>query len=125
MDCGLSVIVLELVDSNGNNLIENGTFTAEEIRVLENNEDVGRVSEQLSSGAPNVISIVPRGSLSPTYEVILNDTTTGILEAELFITLESECCGTFFGVRSANYNDVPILNITQESEDATRIVIVL
>ena len=108
IDCALfdpiiQQIFIELVDEEGNNLIENGTFDRDEISVRFNDfVFTGVVFD--SEGIENLITLTLFGSNGDnTFFIDLSNTETDIMVTNL--TQISETCGvSFFELNSITYN---------------------
>ncbi|WP_341215299.1 hypothetical protein [uncultured Wocania sp.] len=99
-------LFIELVDGNGNNLIENNTFVADDIKVLFNGNTITNVVFNDVEGIENLIALSLIGEAgNNTFEIQLSSEITDTLILNL--KAESQICGwTFFSLNSATYNDV-------------------
>ena len=105
IDCSLfdpviQQLFIELVDENGDNLLENGTFNIEQIRIRFDNTEFQVVELGFIE---NVIPIQFVSQGENIYEIILSDTETDILLLDL--SLREEICGIeFFDLETVTYN---------------------
>lgn len=119
------IFLIELVDSEGNNLVENGTYLEEQIRARLNG---AILSEDLINTTyaekENVITLFALGNEGPNqYLIDLSETETDTLDFTLeFLEIEqvvdgSLFCGTRAVLASVNYNqtEVDISSISQDS----------
>lgn len=126
IDFGIpSIFLIELVDSEGNNLVENGYYTEEQITVRLNG---AILSEDLINTThtemQNVITLFPVGNEGPNqYLIELSETDTDTLDFTLeFIEIErlsegSLYCGTRAALSSVNYNQ-SVVDISSISLDS-------
>ena len=98
---------IELLDNEGNNLIENGTFNANDIVVRFNDFEFTQVVFNEVEELQNLISISLLGdSGDNTYEIVLSETETDTLVLNL--SVERQTCGArFFNLNTATYNEEP------------------
>jgi len=119
------IFLIELVDSEGNNLVENGYYIDEQIMARLNG---AILSEDLINNTytdvQNVITLFAVGNEGPNqYLIDLSETETDTLDFTLeFIEVEqlvdeSLFCGTKAVLASVNYNqtEVDITSISQDS----------
>lgn len=111
----LRIIFINLVDMNGNNLIENGTFDSDEIEVSFNGYSNTSPFFVNNPELENLIAVTVTGIVgNNAYEIKLSSSITDTL----LLNLDSEtlgtgpCSGTYFTINSASYN-----NVTQTVED--------
>ncbi len=117
IDCALfdpfiPSLFIKLIDSDGNNLIENNTYKADEIKVLFNDYTYSNVVFNDVQGIENLIVLNLIGvDGENTLKIQLSNEVTDTLILNL--TAESHICDwTFFKLNSAIYNGV-----LQELED--------
>jgi len=99
---------IELVDSNGNNLIENGTFNAEDISVTVDGEVVGGRDFQFVPET-NTIAISEReGDLrnNSNYIITLAQGVQDVLNLTLSASEEDQCGFIVYTATFASYNGV-------------------
>lgn len=94
--------IIELVDSDGNNLIENGTYASEDITVLFNGANVGGVP--INEDFNTIINFALQGEGTVDYLVLLDEQTTDTLRLDLTIDSFLTCGGPDYTVNSASYN---------------------
>lgn len=101
VDCAFQSISIELVDTDGNNLIANGTYQQSDIVIT---KDGNQLNSNLDTS--DIIFFEIQGKVgSNIYEVKLNENETDIL----VLTLSGEriktgCCGPYFQISSISYN---------------------
>ncbi len=96
---------IELLDSEGNNLIENGTFIGPEITVLTQNVLMSGVVFPGLEEVENLIVIELLGLDGDNeYQINLSDSVTDILILNL--SVENHECGPVKTVNTATYNGV-------------------
>lgn len=105
-DPAISNLFIKLVDAEGNNLIENETYIADDITVLFNDYLYTNVVFNDVEGIENLITLNVIGKDGDnTIKIQLSSGETDTLILNL--TAESEICGwTFFSINSAIYNDI-------------------
>jgi len=105
-DPAISNLFIKLVDEEGNNLIENETYIADDITVLFNDYLYTNVVFNDVEGIENLITLNVIGKDGDnTIKIQLSSGETDTLILNL--TAESEICGwTFFSINSAIYNDI-------------------
>lgn len=105
-DPAISNLFIKLVDAEGNNLIENETYIADDITVLFNDYLYTNVVFNDVEGIENLITLNVIGNDGDnTIKIQLSSGETDTLILNL--TAESEICGwTFFSINSAIYNDI-------------------
>ena len=105
-DPAISNLFIKLVDEEGNNLIENETYIADDITVLFNDYLYTNVVFNDVEGIENLITLNVIGNDGDnTIKIQLSSGETDTLILNL--TAESEICGwTFFSINSAIYNDI-------------------
>ncbi len=111
IDCALfdpfiSNLSIKLIDSEGQNLIENNTYIADDITVLFNGNTYTNVVFNDVQGIENLITLNLIGlDGDNTLKINLSQEISDTLILNL--TAESQICGwTFFTLNSANYNGV-------------------
>jgi hypothetical protein len=104
-DPAISNLFIKLIDAEGNNLIENETYIADDITVLFNESTYTNVVYNDVQGIENLIVLNLIGiNGDNTIKINLSNDITDTLILNL--TTESEVCGwTFFTLNSATYND--------------------
>ncbi|NER14327.1 hypothetical protein GWK08_12815 [Leptobacterium flavescens] len=109
LDCALisfapQLFFIELVDDQGNNLIENGTYVREDIEVFFNDFNVGGATGPEDTSFENLIFLTLMGESGDNeFRIELSDTETDILNLNL--TVEPGICGvSIFTAVSATYN---------------------
>lgn len=104
-DPAISNLFIKLIDAEGNNLIENETYIADDITVLFNESTYTNVVYNDVQGIENLIVLNLIGiNGDNTIKINLSNNITDTLILNL--TTESEVCGwTFFTLNSATYND--------------------
>lgn len=104
-DPAISNLFIKLVDSNGNNLIENEIYKADDITILLNNYTATNVVFKNIPELNNLIALNIHGENgNNTFKIKLSENETDTLVLNL--TLESTICGfSFFKLNSATYND--------------------
>ena len=104
-DPAISNLFIKLIDAEGNNLIENETYIADDITVLFNESTYTNVIYNDVQGIENLIVLNLIGiNGDNTIKINLSNDITDTLILNL--TTESEVCGwTFFTLYSATYND--------------------
>jgi len=96
------VFLIELVDADGNNLIENGTFNAEDITVTVDAETVGN-----GQFIPNVITIFENGGdlrNDSDYLITLAQGVQDVLRLNFTTGVDPNCGFTIYTATSATYN---------------------
>jgi len=104
-DPAISNLFIKLIDAEGNNLIKNETYIADDITVLFNESTYTNVVYNDVQGIENLIILNLIGiDGDNTVKINLSNDITDTLILNL--TAESEVCGwTFFTLNSATYND--------------------
>lgn len=109
IDCSLfdpanPMLFIEMVDSDGNNLIENETFIADDIIILFNGYEFTNVVFDEVDGIENLVAFGLFGEEGDnTLELKLSDEVTDTLILNLMA--ENQVCGwTFMSLNSATYN---------------------
>ncbi|WP_298237346.1 hypothetical protein [uncultured Algibacter sp.] len=103
------IVFINLVDNDGNNLIENGTYNSDDIEVTFNGYTNPDPFFKNNPEFENLILVTVVGNEGDnTYEIQLSNSTTDILSLNLsgeFIG--SEACGSiFFKPNTAHYNGI-------------------
>jgi hypothetical protein len=103
VDCAAQSFTIELIDSEGLNLIANGTYSKDEITVQKGSNDL-----TLNFIEADFIFFYPSGEEgNNSYEIKLNASETDILILDLSkMGSGNECCGPFFRINSALFNGV-------------------
>jgi hypothetical protein len=111
IDCALydpfiRSLFIKLIDSEGQNLIENNTYMADDITVLFNGYTYTNVVFNDVQGIENLITLSVIGiDGDNTLKIKLSEEITDTLILNL--TADSQVCGwTFFTLNSATYNGV-------------------
>lgn len=101
VSCLADTVVLQLVDNEGNNLIENGTYKKGDIKVFSEGYNRGEVSSIPDFG--NVIFVTLSGGEGDVdYEITLNETQVEPLGLNLAILRDGgDCCPPDYKVKSA------------------------
>jgi hypothetical protein len=100
VSCIAQSLAIELVDADGTNLIENGTYPIENIEVL---KDENQVNQNSSDRAIFILLSGQRGN--NTYQIVLGNSEVDILVLDLIQTGSDEgCCGPAFSINNATYN---------------------
>ncbi|SFZ90414.1 hypothetical protein SAMN05428642_101922 [Flaviramulus basaltis] len=101
---------IKLIDNNGNNLIENETYIADDIKIKINENEYTNVVFKNVEGIKNLITLNLLGIAGENiYEVELSNNEIDTLILNL--TLEPTICGfSYVTLNSASYNSV-ILSI--------------
>lgn len=101
-------LFIKLVDNNGNNLIENETYIADDIKIVFNGYTNNQVVFKNVPGIENLIVLNIFGNEgNNTFNIQLSDNETDILILNLDTEEPTNPCGfTFFKLNSATYNDV-------------------
>ena len=100
--CSAPVLSVELLDANGTNLITNGTYPIEEIKVYKG-EDF--VYENFNDTEESIIISIYQMGGENTYQISLNSSETDILILNLVKnTSGGGCCSPKFEIESATYN---------------------
>jgi len=122
IDCAAQIFAIEYIDAEGNNLIANGTYSLETIVITKDNNQLN--SSQLQSD--EVVYFFSSGTNGDnTYNVKLNETEEDQFVLALTrIKLEPECCGPYFTINSATYNDAIIEITASENSFIEKITIV-
>ena len=108
LDCSLvdcmvdQLFAIELLDSQGNNLIENGTFELTKIIVSANGNDLF----VNTTTTENYLLFYYKGENGrQTYDIQLNSSETDTLVLDLSKKEgQHKCCGPYFDVDEASYN---------------------
>lgn len=103
----LNIMFIELTDSDGNNLIENGTFIKDEIKTSFNGYYNTSPFFENEPGLQNLIAITVVGNPGDnTYEIELSNSITDTLILNLTEEIfgEAPCISSRFNVNTANYN---------------------
>ncbi len=112
--CASQYLAIELVDIEGTNLIANGTYSLEDIKVLKDNVQVNEFPNP--SGALIIIFISGTEGAN-TYQVSLGDTETNTLVLTLLQNNPGgECCSPLFTITDATYNGQSSEIIKEESQ---------
>lgn len=112
-DPAFETFSIELLDSDSNNLIENGTYDREEVQILYNGRSIGFIN--------NTISFETVGDGETIFTVFLNDATKDTLELDVDSTL-GPCDITFYSVISAKYNNESM--VIRAENDYSKIITV-
>ena len=101
VDCAFQSIFIEFVDTNGINLIANGTYEQAKIVVT---KDGVQVNSNRSTSDTLYFEI--NGEVGEnTFEIKLNDAETDILILDLSgENIEPGCCGPYFPITQILYN---------------------
>jgi len=95
---------IELVNNQGANLISNGTYPFEDIKITKNDTIVELF--KLSS-YESINFLIEAKSGESVFNIILNAAEIDTLAVTLSqTTINSECCGPYFRMNSAKYNGV-------------------
>ncbi|MFS4468916.1 hypothetical protein [Maribacter sp. 2210JD10-5] len=102
VDCAAQGFSIVFVDSDGTNLIENGTFSIADITISKNGKQLG-----FNASEENQIFFEVAGQQGENiYEITLSESRTDELILDLNRTNSgSECCSPFFDVNSASYTN--------------------
>jgi hypothetical protein len=105
-DPAISSLFIKLVDSDGNNLIENETYKADDITVLFNNYTTTNVVFKDIPELNNLIALNIHGENgNNTFKIKLSENEIDTLILNL--KAESSICNwTFFKLNSATYNGI-------------------
>ncbi|GAA4801261.1 hypothetical protein [Litoribaculum gwangyangense] len=95
---------IKIVDNSGNNLIENETYIAEDIKVRMNGNEYTNVVFKNVETIKNLITLTLFGKNGKNdYEIELSNSVIDTLVLDL--TLDSTICGiNFFTLNTATYN---------------------
>jgi len=101
VDCAFQAFSIEFVDTNGNNLIANGTYQHTEIIVT---KDGVQLNSNQSTSDKLFFEI--KGDVGEnSYEIKLNDVETDILVLGLSgDNVDHGCCGPYFPITQILYN---------------------
>ena len=101
VDCGFQSLSIEFVDTNGINLIANGTYEQATIIVT---KDGVQINSNRSTSDTLFFEI--NGEVGENiYEIKLNDTETDVLILDLSgENVETGCCGPYFPINQILYN---------------------
>ncbi|WP_281541657.1 hypothetical protein [Maribacter aestuarii] len=100
VSCIAQSLAIELVDADGTNLIENGTYPIGNIKILKNENQVNQYS---SDRAIFILLSGQRGN--NTYQIDLGNSEVDILVLNLGLTgSDEDCCGPSFSINNAMYN---------------------
>lgn len=104
----MNSLFIELVDEEGNNLIENDTFNGEEILIRFNGFEIRPVVFDDVPGIENLIIINLIGSEGDnTFEIQLSESEIDTLILNLTLIPATMPCGSsFFTLNTANYNGI-------------------
>lgn len=107
-------LYIKLLDSNGNNLIENNTYKPNEITVSFNGQTITNVVFTTVKGLENLITLNVMGTEGNNqFDIKLSNSETDVLIMNL--SLISQKCGwKFYKLNSVTYND-EIVSIKDES----------
>nr|WP_299340230.1 hypothetical protein [Allomuricauda sp.] len=107
-------LYIELVDANGANLIENGTYAITNIFTERNGNRFPAVvfTDNETFIAPEQrykieIGVVGNTGSNNTWTIELSDSETDTLQLNLAIE-SRDCNGTFYQIREAQYNDTSV-----------------
>lgn len=109
IDCSLydfesRSLFIKLVDTEGNNLIENETYNADDIIILFNDYEIKNVVVKNVESINNLVVLNLIGTAGDN-EFNIKLSNTEIDNLVLSLTAESAVCGyTFFKLNSVNYN---------------------
>ncbi|WP_340199443.1 hypothetical protein [Ascidiimonas sp. W6] len=105
IDYAIPGLIIEFIDSNGINLIDNGTYDKDEIKVIINDTKVSRIVEQEDGTVLNVL--LSDALDNKEAQVILSSVETDILKVALTrTTTGSPCFFAVFRVDEVSYNAV-------------------
>ncbi|MFS4468836.1 hypothetical protein [Maribacter sp. 2210JD10-5] len=115
LDVIQQTLIIEIIDANGNNLIENGTYAAltifterngfQTIPVVFDKAQLPSVSEELKNVV--VVPIFDGNTISHTVNIHLNQDEIDVLTMD--IRAESMgCSGTFYEILEIGYNEEKI-----------------
>ncbi len=111
--CAQQLLLIELVNEEGTNLITNETYSLENIVV---SKDDIQVNDSGNSSTETIIIFISGMEGSSTYEVFLNDSETDILVLNLRKNSPgSDCCSPPFTIEKATYNETDLEIIREES----------
>ncbi|MBQ4820922.1 hypothetical protein [Aquimarina sp. MMG016] len=106
-DIGLQNLFIELVDTEGNNLIENGTYSANDISISYNNSIItGVVFQQVQSIQYFIIMNIFGQEGDNIFLINLNDTETDTLILNLSIEPGDLCLPDFRKLNAVTYNEI-------------------
>ncbi|QLG45495.1 hypothetical protein [Costertonia aggregata] len=102
VDCAFQTFSITFVDGDGNNLIENGTYTINDIMVSKNGDQLS-----FNASEDNKILFETAGQQGDNiYEIKLSESRTDVLILDLDRRdSRNECCGPFFDVNNAIYEN--------------------
>ena len=121
IDCIAQTFSIELVDSDGVNLITNETYILDNIVIAKNNQQLNL--NQIATD-DTVYFFVSGKNGNNTYTIKLNETEKDELVLNLTrIKLELECCGPYFRINSANYNGTEVEIIDDDNFNFEKIII--
>lgn len=105
-DPAISSLFIKLVDTEGNNLIENETYIADDIVIRYNDSEFKNVVFKNVESLNNLIALNLIGVTGDNqFEIELSGEETDALVLNL--TIESKICGyTFYKFNSATYNSI-------------------
>lgn len=113
VSCLAQTITLEVVDSEGADLIENGTYPIEHISVAKGENEVNAYQDALATGVQFFLSGTEGENI---YTLTLNDAETETLVLNLSIANPgSECCSPIFEIDDATYNGSTIEVINENN----------
>ena len=100
VSCIAQSLAIEFVDADGTNLIENGTYSIENIKVL---KDENQVNQNSSDKAIFILLSGQRGN--NTYQIDFGNSEVDILVLNLGQAgSDDDCCGPSFSINNATYN---------------------
>lgn len=104
-------LFIELVDTNGNNLIENGTYSLNEIFTERNSDRFPAIiyTEEVDFIPANLhynieIGVVGNNGSNNLWSIDLSDDETDTLRMDLSIASQ-DCNGTFYQINEIVYNN--------------------
>lgn len=123
IDCYIVGLLVELVDADGNNLIENGTYSRNDIKVYKDGDLIAKVYE--TSEFNNLINIpLFLGGGNVDFEIILNTEETDLLTLDLFPKIVRECCTSDYKATRATYNGEPQVIMDGDDFGGQKIVVI-
>lgn len=124
VSCAVDSMTLVLIDADGNNLIENGTYAREEIKVYVGGYERGGVP--VNSEFDTVITIILSGDAGTVdYHIILNETEKDSLQLNLSILSDGgPCCPPDYEINAAFYNGTEQEIIRNETYPFEQLVVV-
>ncbi len=119
--CAQQVLSIELLDTEGVNLIANETYSLENIKVFKDSIQVSQLGNTMNDA---ILIAVFGEEGNNTYDIFLDASETDILELELSKNNPgSECCSPLFTIEKATYNGAD-LEIIREPSDIEKIIVI-